>query len=58
LPPREERAGERRRFGSDCPSLRLSPRSFLSGRKRKILVAFNRLFRLVGSPFKNTWVAA
>ena len=32
---KEERAGERRRFFINFPSLRLSPRSFLAGRERQ-----------------------
>jgi hypothetical protein len=35
LPPREERAGERRFLYGYCPSLRPSPRSFLEGGERK-----------------------
>jgi len=37
---REERAGERRRFYGECPSLRLSPRSFLAGREGPIAHCF------------------
>jgi hypothetical protein len=32
---KEERAGERRRFLSNFPSLQLSPRSFLARRERQ-----------------------
>src|SRR6266511_825725 len=40
LPPRAERAGERRFLYEYCPSLRLPPRSFLAGRERQIFRYF------------------
>src|SRR5439155_466636 len=47
LPKKEERAGERRLFFVNLPSLQLSPRSFLAGREGKKPSAF--LCRTLGA---------
>jgi hypothetical protein len=55
---REERVGERRNSFLGCPSLRLSPRSCLAGRERKIPPSNRRLTGKDGEKISRTKVRA